>query len=80
VIRYVTPWGLTTRPVQSSTIRERNDTHRMEDDGDRADIHNDIRARHCGERSPEISQTRGAASNATVLRRCQNLQDNKQMV
>jgi hypothetical protein len=66
--------------VQSSTIRERNDTHRVEDDGDRADMQNDIRARHRGERGPEISQTRGATSNATVLSRCQNLQDNEQMV
>jgi hypothetical protein len=52
----------------------------VKDDGDRGDIHNDIRARHRGERGREISQTRGATPNATVLSRCQNLQDNEQMV
>jgi hypothetical protein len=47
--------------MQPSIIPEWHETHRVEDDGDSDDPHNDIRTRRLGGRSPEVSQTRGAA-------------------
>jgi transposase len=55
---------------------QQDSAHRVEDDADRGSIQRDIRDRRC----IEISQTRGATELQPWLSRCQNLQDNEQMV
>jgi hypothetical protein len=60
-------------------IGQQDRPHRREDDGERRHLPRECHAADCSESGFEIGQTTGSNSSATVLSRCQNLQDNQQM-
>ena len=59
---------------------QQDGAHRLEADGDGGNLHREICARRRRQARPRDQPDTGSNSTATVLSRCQNLQDNEQMV